>query len=147
LRKNLEGMDVRLIQIDHNPSRRQLNVFGGIWLVFFAVGGGIVLHRAGPTAAATALCVLAVAVPAVGWCMPAFMRTVYLAMAYATLPIGLVVSHLILGLVYYAVLTPIGLVLRLCSYDPMKRRLDPEAESYWVPREQEEDIEGYFRQF
>ncbi|GAF97753.1 unnamed protein product, partial [marine sediment metagenome] len=83
---------MKLIQIDRNPSRGQLNIFGIIWLVFFgAVGGGMIL-KGGATSPAIAVCTLAGAVPAIGWIAPAFMRIIYLGMAYATLPIGLVVS-------------------------------------------------------
>ena len=138
---------MRLIQIDHNPSRRQLNVFGVIWLVFFGAIGGAVFYKGGSTAVAAALCVPAAAVPAAGWAVPAFMRAVYLGMAYASLPIGLVVSYLILALVYYVVLVPIGLVMRLFGHDPMNARFDPEAETYWSRCEQNDGIESYFRQF
>ena len=74
--------------------------------------------------------------PAVGLVSPGLLRIVYLGMIYATLPIGIVVSYVILAATYYLVLTPIGLVMRLCGYDPMHRRFDRKAESYWVPREE-----------
>jgi len=138
---------VHLIQIDHNPSQRQLSVFGAAWLLFFGIAAGIVFYRGGPTAVAATLCVLAIGVPGIGWCLPAFMRAAYLTMAYVALPIGWVISHLVLALAYYAVLTPIGLVLRLFNHDPMQRRFDPEAEAYWYPRKQDEDVERYFKQF
>lgn len=44
-------------------------------------------------------------------------------------------TRLLLGLVYFAVLTPMGLLMRAAGKDPMKRRLDPDAASYWVPRD------------
>ena len=75
------------------------------------------------------------------------LRIVFLLASYATFPIGFVVSYVILAVVYYLVLTPIGLVLRLTGYDPMQRRFDRNAKTYWTPREQEESTEQYFRQF
>ena len=68
-------------------------------------------------------------------------------MSYATFPIGLGVSHFILAVVYYLVLTPIGLLLRFSSYDPMGRRFDRSAKTYWTPHETEEGTERYFKQF
>lgn len=138
---------MRLIQIDHNPSRRQLNLFGLIWLVFFGVVGGIALQKSGSLPATTVIWGLALAVPVLGWIVPAFMRVVYLGMAYAAFPIGFVVSHLILVIVYYLVLTPTGLVMRLFGYDPMNRRFDESTDTYWCPREQDDSLNGYFRQF
>ena len=85
--------------------------------------------------------------PALGLVSPGLLRIVYLGMIYATLPIGIVVSYVILAATYYLVLTPIGLVLRLCGYDPMQRRFDREAKTYWVPREEEAKMDHVFRQF
>ena len=138
---------MRLIQIDHDPSRRQLNVFGVIWLVFFGVVGGIVLNSSDSTPAATVVWGLAVAVPVVGWIVPALMRLVYVGMAYAAFPIGFVISYLIMVIIYYLVLTPIGLMMRLCGYDPMNRHFDESAETYWHPHEQDDSLNKYFRQF
>jgi ABC-type uncharacterized transport system permease subunit len=83
----------------------------------------------------------------VGLVSPGLLRIVYLGMIYATLPIGIVVSYVILAATYYLVVTPIGLVLRLCGYDPMQRRFDREAKTYWVPREEEAKMDHVFRQF
>ena len=90
---------------------------------------------------------LAVVVPVFGWLVPAFMRLVYLGMSYAAWPIGFVVSHVILGLVYYLVFTPIGLIMRLVGYDPMARGFDRDGDSYWIERQPETtDPARYFRQ-
>ena len=136
-----------LIQIDHNPSPRQRNVFGIIWLLFFAIVGGILLKNGSSVLVATLVWGIAMAIPAVGWIVPEFMRVVYVGMAYAAFPIGFVVSFSIMVLVYYLVLTPIGLVLRLCGHDPMNRHFDRSADTYWCPHEQDNGLETYFRQF
>ena len=59
----------------------------------------------------------------------------------------LVVSYTVLAMVFYLVLTPIGLLMRLVGYDPMSRRFDKDAASYWVPREGSRKVGRYFRQF
>ena len=43
------------------------------------------------------------------------MRWIYLGMAYAALPIGFVVSYLMMVVVYYLVLTPIGVAMRMLA--------------------------------
>jgi len=135
-----------LIRINRNPSRRELAVFGLAWLVFFGAFAGIALLRGGHASGA-ALAALAVLVPLAGRIWPALMRLVWLGMAYLSFPIGFVVSFVILVFVYYLVLTPTGLLMRLVGYDPMSRRFDPQAESYWSPREAAGDSSRYFRQF
>ena len=137
-----------IIQINRDPSKRQLNQFGFVWLGFLTLFGVMAWWKFGRPDVAKGLWVAAVAVPVVGWLVPAFMRLVFLGMSYLAWPIGFVVSHVILGLVYYLVLTPVGLVMRLVGYDPMRRRFDREAASYWIARDPSGvDPRRYFRQF
>jgi hypothetical protein len=137
-----------IIRIDRNPSRRTLSHFGIAWLVFVAAFGAVVWWREGWLAAAVALWSTAVVVPVIGWIDPRFMRIVYLGMSYAAWPVGFVVSHVILAAVYYLVLTPVGLAMRLLGHDPMSRRFDAGAATYWIERPRGPvDPRRYFRQF
>ena len=137
-----------VVQINKNPTRRELNQFGFIWLGFLALFGVVAYFKFSNPLAARWLWIAAVVVPIVGWLVPAFMRLVFLGMSYLAWPIGFVVSHVVLAAVYYLVLTPIGLLTRLFGYDSMKKGFDPEAESYWVGRSAEAvNPKRYFRQF
>ena len=49
--------------------------------------------------------------------------------------LGKVVSPIALGVLFYGVLTPINAVMRLTGKDPLRLKYDPDAESYWIPRE------------
>ena len=137
-----------VVQINTNPTRRQLNQFGFIWLGFLALFGAIAFFKFSSPVTARWLWVAAVVVPIVGWLVPSFMRLVFLGMSYLAWPIGFVVSHIVLAAVYYLVLTPIGLLTRLFGYDSMRKSFDREAESYWVERSSEvPHPKHYFRQF
>ena len=48
--------------------------------------------------------------------------------------LGFIMTRVILTAMYYLVFTPIALVLRLTGRDPMQRRLDSAAPSYWVEK-------------
>ena len=48
--------------------------------------------------------------------------------------LGWINTRIILGFIFYFVVTPIGIVRRLLGKDPMGRRLRPDLESYRVPR-------------
>jgi hypothetical protein len=39
-----------------------------------------------------------------------------------------------MALLFFAVVTPIGLVMRLAGRDPLRLRFEPAEPSYWVPR-------------
>jgi hypothetical protein len=48
--------------------------------------------------------------------------------------LGWINTRIILGFVFYVVVTPIGLYRRLLGKDPMGRQLRPELDSYRVVR-------------
>jgi hypothetical protein len=136
-----------MIRIEHNPSRRQLTVFGLLWLVFFGILGATAWWKNGSFVAPSVFWAIGTLVPALGLIWPEVLRIVYLLATYVSFPIGFVVSYVILAVVYYIVLTPIGLIMRLFGYDPMQRSFDHSAKTYWSPRKQDESTEQYFRQF
>ena len=137
-----------VVQINRNPTLRQLRQFGWIWMAFVTLFGAVAWFKFDSPALARGLWIAAFAVPVVGWALPAFMRLVFLGMSYLAWPIGFVVSHVILAVVYYLVVTPIGLVMRLFGYDSMKKTFDREAASYWVSRSVGDvDAKRHFRQY
>jgi hypothetical protein len=81
------------------------------------------------------------------WIAPALGRKLYVGWMLAAVPIGWTLTHLILGVIYYLVLTPIGLLMRLVGKDPMRRRLERDASSYWIERDEAAGSERYFKQF
>jgi hypothetical protein len=47
--------------------------------------------------------------------------------------LGWINTRLILGIVFFGMMTPMALVFRLIGKDPMRRTFDPKASSYRVP--------------
>lgn len=48
--------------------------------------------------------------------------------------LGKVVSPIALGILFYGILTPVGAIIRLTGKDPLRLKLDPNADSYWIVR-------------
>ena len=46
-----------------------------------------------------------------------------------------VVNPLVMAVIYFAVVTPTGLIMRALGKDPLHLRYDPDARSYWIPRD------------
>lgn len=139
---------MNVIAIDRHPSRRRLRRFGVVWLVFLAALGAMAWFERDNHRLAVGLWVVAVVVPVLGWCLPRMMRWLYVGLSYLTWPIGWLVSHLVLALVYFLVVTPIGLLARLFGYDPMSRKADADASSYWIDRPAAPaEPRRHFRQF
>lgn len=45
-----------------------------------------------------------------------------------------IVSPIVLGFMFYMVVTPIGLLMRATGKDPLRLRLDRNARTYWIDR-------------
>ena len=71
----------------------------------------------------------------------------YLTWMMAAFPLGWFLSHVIIAVVFYLVLTPIGTVLRLLGHDLLHRSFDRSVSSYWLAREDPENPERYYRQY
>ncbi len=134
-----------LIRINPRPSTRQLLVFALAWLAFAGLLGWTQWSRAHSGAAFTCWA-LALGVPAAGAVWREGLRRLYVGLAYATFPIGYVVSAVALAVIYYAVLTPLGLILRVGRHDPLQRRSGARADSYWHRRPGPRTPASYFRQ-
>jgi len=62
--------------------------------------------------------------------------------------IGWFNTRLLLSLVFYLVLTPTGLIMRLFGKDELDKKLDRKRETYWQEREPAtEDIKRYEKQY
>jgi hypothetical protein len=45
------------------------------------------------------------------------------------------VNPVVMALLFFSTIMPIGLLIRLCGKDPLRLRRDPTATSYWIARE------------
>lgn len=137
-----------IIRVDWNPPVRHLKQFAGIWFPAFAAFlGAILLYRFELPAAAITLWGVAGVLSLAGFFYPPLMRWVWIAVMLVTFPIGWVISHVLMAAIFYLLFTPVGFIMRIAGYDPMHRRFEPNASSYWVERRQTEDTSRYFRQF
>ena len=136
-----------MIRIEHNPSRKQLALFGLLWLVFFSFWGAAAWRDSGKNWLALLLWSIALVIPVAGIIRSEVLRAVFVLASYITFPIGWILSSVVLAVLYCPVLTPIGVLLRLTGYDPMKRRFDRTAKTYWLARNADTETERYFKQF
>lgn len=49
--------------------------------------------------------------------------------------LNLATSPLVIGIIFFLVVLPIGLVLKLFKYDPLKLKFDKNKKSYWITRD------------
>jgi hypothetical protein len=64
----------------------------------------------------------------------------------AVTPLGWLVSNLLLGVVFYLVLTPIALLARAFGHDALRRHFEPDSDSYWIEEDPGGEPARYYRQ-
>ncbi|MFQ5423095.1 MAG: SxtJ family membrane protein [Phycisphaerae bacterium] len=141
-----------IIKIDWHPDARTLRSFGLIGFCAFGAFSLLALGRVWmfaklPANAWVVLGPLAVGCGLLALTAPRLLRPLYLLLSVVGYPIGLVVSHVVLFVIFYFVVTPVGLVFKAIGRDAMHRRWDAAAASYWVRRRSPESVKRYFRQF
>ena len=107
--------------------------FGILFTVVLAAFGLFPLLGGGPPHGwllALAAALLAVALLRARWLAP-FNRVWF----RFGLLLHRIVSPVVMAVIYFAVVTPTGLVMRALGKDPLRLGRDPEAESYWIHRD------------
>src|SRR3954454_5391729 len=138
---------MRWSDIPFDPPARTLRQFAGLWLACFgglAAWEWLARHHAGR---ALAFAALALTLGPLGLARPRLLRPVYVAWMILAFPIGWAVSQLILAILFFGLFTPIGLVFRIISRDPLHRARRPALETYWTPKATPADPRRYFKQF
>jgi hypothetical protein len=136
-----------ILDLRMNPSKGELRWFGLLLVTFSIVLGAIVFWHSASTRVPTAIVGVGLGICIVYYALRPLRLPIYRTWMRAMYPIGWLLSHIILISIYYLVLTPIGWVLRVVGYDPLSRRFDPEAKTYWSVHDPAERAERYFRQF
>jgi len=112
------------------PSNRS---FGWTFTGIFAVAGVYGAWRGGPQLGALLFLALVTAMVTItrdSWLTPfnrAWMKLGEM--------MGRVVSPIVLGAIFFAVFTPVGVLMRAFGRDTMYRRFEPAAKSNWVTRD------------
>jgi len=135
-----------MISVQWNPKQRQLRQFAGIWFpAFCALAGWMIGRKTGHWAEVEIAWVACGVVSVAGLIHPPLIRPVFVGLILATFPIGWVVSHVLLGAIFYGIVTPLGLILRLTGHDPLQLK-PPTGNSLWKTPVGKTDPASYLRQ-
>ncbi len=134
---------MKLIEINWNPTNKQLRQFGVICLFALPLLGW---YWGGGLGAVSALAVAGIALAVAGVAAPRLVKPVFLALAIVATPIGMVFGEIAMVLVYFGVFLPIGLVFRAMKRDALQLRLDRQCKTYWQAKRQPDGATTYYRQ-
>jgi hypothetical protein len=145
-----------LIHLDFNPDTDTLRKFG-----YIALGGFGLLAAAAYTETlifsfglgaarihvAAGLLGLGVLSALLSLVAPKANRAIYVGLSVVAFPIGFVISHVVLLLIFFFLISPIALFFRISRRNELRLGSDPSATSYWSPVRPRRPSESYFSQF
>ena len=79
--------------------------------------------------------------------LPQIARPIYVGWYFVACCIGTVVGNLALGMVFFVLVTGLGLLMRALGRRPVRKTFDKRAATYWQDPEQVDDPNRYYRQF
>jgi len=137
-----------LIDYDFNPTRKDLQAFARFVpaaLIVVATGFGLIK---GFMTFNLVFYGIAVILYLWGLIFLYSLKPIYLVWMVITRTIAFLVTTLVLSLVFYIGFTVIGLIMRLLGKNPLDRKFDRNADSYWIRRDPYSfSQEHYERQF
>lgn len=135
-----------MIAIQWHPERKQLRQFAGIWFpAFCGLVGWWVGAKSGQWATVQVVWMVCGVQALLGMFYPPAIRPVFVGLILLTYPIGWVVSHFLLGAIFYLLFLPIGLILRMTGHDPLQLKAPPGV-SMWKDPVGKTDPASYLRQ-
>ena len=61
--------------------------------------------------------------------------------------VGQVITKFLLSIIFFIIITPIGVIMRVLGKDALDKNIDKKKESYWVSRDVQDDISAYEKQY
>ena len=126
---------------------RERRWFGPLFGLFMGLITSLIHRRLPDWGVRTPLLTITALTILIYYAVPAWQTKIYRAWLQSVAPLGWIVSRIVLCLVYYGIVTPLGLGLRLWGYDPLQLRRSTERQTYWTQRSATRDAADYFRQF
>ena len=133
--------------IPFHPTDKSLRQFAAGCLVFFPGLGAYHYFAHGRHEWGAGLMAAGVVLGVSGLIKPRWLRPIFVGWMVLAFPIGWTVSLCVLSLMFYGILTPLALALRLRGRDLLRRRKPEPDASLWTPVEPVKNVQSYFRQF
>ena len=118
-----------------DTSSKEIRKFGLVIAIALGVIGSFVYLKSGSFDVPQWIWGIGLLFLILGFILPSILRPVYRIWMLLAYFIGGVISRIILTVLFYVVLTPIGLVLRLFGKDFLDQKFEKNRESYWVKKD------------
>jgi Saxitoxin biosynthesis operon protein SxtJ len=146
----------KLVEIDFHPNGKTLRQFGFIAFAGFGVLAALAYFEwlmfsfgLGEARIPVVTCLASVGLIALlcSLVAPGANRMLYLGLTLVAFPVGFVLSYVIMGTLFFLIIGPIAIAMRVFGRDALHRRFDPRARTYWSTARPARDKESYFHQY
>jgi hypothetical protein len=135
-----------MISVDLNPDKRKLRTFAMLLIAVLA-GLSYVYFRSASWFDPLILFWVCFAIGLSGLLYQKPLKYIYVGLVCLTFPIGFIVSHVLLMLVFYLMFLPIGVCLRLFGHDPLNLRKPASTPSYWIKSRLQKPPKSYYNPY
>jgi hypothetical protein len=135
---------MKLVEINWDPTDRQLRQFGIICLFALPILGGLWFGR--PVVIGI-LALVGVALAVAPRFRPPILRPIFLALSIVAMPVGMIVGEIAMLAVYFGVFFPMGLMFRAIGRDALRLKMERGARTHWQPKAKPRSVSSYYRQF
>ncbi len=135
---------MKLVEINWNPTDRQLRQFGVVCLVALPTLGWV---WGGGWPVVLILAAIGLGGAILGWAAPQTLKPVFVVFSLAAMPFGVVLGELAMLLIYFGCFLPLAIIMRCVKRDALQLKLDRRAKTYWRKKAPPKDAASYFRQF
>ena len=117
---------------DEAPRTSSDRMFGFVFAAVFLLAGFLPLLSAGSIRLWA--CIAGVAIAGIALFAPSILAPFNRVWTRLGMLLHQVVSPIVLGVIFFIAMMPIGLLLRVFGKDMLRLRFDPAASSYWIQR-------------
>ena len=126
--------------------KRELRKFGLTMGIVLAISGGFTCWRGKDFC--LYLFISSILFVFLGLVIPSLLRLFYKFWMSLAVLMSWLMTRIILSILFYLCITPMGLLAKLCNKDFLGRRFDKNSSSsYWIPKEKIKDKTFYEKQF
>jgi multisubunit Na+/H+ antiporter MnhG subunit len=130
------------LNLDRNSLKKFAIIMGTAFLVFSLIV--FFKHKAGYFILGIVLVIFFV----FAFIRPELLKPIYIVWMKFAFVLGWINTRIILIIVFYLVITPVGLLLKLFGKDILDIKIDKTKESYWIKKDKKQfSLQDYERQF
>lgn len=123
------------------PDKKELVKFGNTGFIFFGIIGALLFLKFRleiKTYIFFGLSVFFLICPRVSLPLTGVVHKIMMAIAGV---VGYANRQILLSLVYFTLFTPVSLIMKIVGKDPMNRRIDKGASSYWKQKDNSKPVD------